>query len=101
MIVSKRVTSSGVTIFTASKATAVTTIILCNTGADLDNITINAVPNGGAASFDNIILLNHAMSQKRTFIFNLEKFILNAGDCIVATTAKGNITATVSGMILE
>ena len=101
MIQSARITTGGTDIFTAAKATAVTTIILCNVGNEVDRVTIQAYPSGGAPGTNNIILYSHAISPKRTFIFNIEKFILAAGDVITASTEKGNIAATISGMILE
>lgn len=101
MIASKVVTTGESPLFTATKSTAVTLIVLCNTGNTADEITIHAVPSGGSAADENIILKNHSMSPSRTFLFNIEKFILNAGDSIAAVSKNGTISATVSGMALE
>jgi hypothetical protein len=101
MLASKSVGTADTTLFSAAKSTAVTLIVLTNVGESTDKITIHAVKSGETPGTVNQILRNHLISANRTFLFNLEKFILDAGDSIVAVSELGVISATVSGMILE
>jgi hypothetical protein len=85
-----------------STATAITTLIFCNTASPDPTIsttlTLYAVPNGGAAGISNMILNALAIPNGETFTFDTEKLVLSSGDAIYAIASTTNITATISYM---
>ena len=120
MIYSTRLTTNGDTlVFTSSttgapiagavvgQVSAITTIIVCNTGApDLTdetvnsaNLTLNLVASGGVSSATNTIVTNLTVPAGETVFFSDERIVLSAGDQIRATASTGNLLSiTVSAL---
>lgn len=89
------------------QTTAVTTIMLCNTGTpdasdesvDLANINIYIVKNTESASVNNIVVNNLPVPAGETVFFSEERIILDSGDSIwVGADAANLITVTVSSL---
>ena len=129
MITSKQITATSVTIperaFTATQdgssnpnastnpgqTSAITTMILCNTGApDLTDESVNTVlvniylvKNGDTADTDNLIVSNLTVPAGETVFFSDEKIILDgsgndADEIWIGTSAASLITATISSL---
>lgn len=120
MIYSTRLTTNGDTlVFTSSttgapiagavvgQVSAITTIIVCNTGApDLTdetvnsaNLTLNLVASGGVSSATNTIVTNLTIPAGETVFFSDERIVLSSGDQIRATASTGNLLSiTVSAL---
>lgn len=120
MIYSTRLTTNGDTlVFTSSttgapiagavvgQVSAITTIIVCNTGApDLTdetvnsaNLTLNLVAFGGVSSATNTIVTNLTVPAGETVFFSDERIVLSSGDQIRATASTGNLLSiTVSAL---
>ena len=120
MIYSTRLTTNGATlVFTSSttgapiagavvgQVSAITTIIVCNTGApDLTdetvnsaNLTLNLVASGGVSSATNTIVTNLTIPAGETVFFSDERIVLSSGDQIRATASTGNLLSiTVSAL---
>lgn len=129
MITSKQITATSVTIperaFTATQdgssnpnastnpgqTSAITTMILCNTGApDLTDESVNTVlvniylvKNGDTAAADNLIVSNLTVPAGETVFFSDEKIILDgsgndADEIWIGTSAASLITATISSL---
>lgn len=120
MIYSTRLTTNGDTlVFTSSttgapiagavvgQVSAITTIIVCNTGApDLTdetvnsaNLTLNLVAAGGVSSATNTIVTNLTVPAGETVFFSDERIVLSSGDQIRATASTGNLLSiTVSAL---
>ena len=100
MITNSNIGKSNTIIFTATKQTAVTTMILCNTGATPDTISLYIVKSGGVPSNVNTILSNLQLIANDTFVCDTERIILDAGDTVRAISTTGNTQMTVSVMEL-
>lgn len=120
MIYSTRLTTNGDTlVFTSSttgapiggavtgQVSAITTIIVCNTGApDLTdetvnsaNLTLNLVTAGNVSSDTNKIVANLTIPAGETVFFSDERVVLSSGDQIRATASTGNLLSiTVSAL---
>jgi hypothetical protein len=109
MITSKQITATTVTnpelVYTSSGTSAITTIILCNTGTvditdesvDTCNVNVYLVKNGDTPVASNLIVNNLIVPAGETVFFSDEKIILDSGDMVyVGTSATSLITATVS-----
>jgi hypothetical protein len=121
MITQGRITTSTITsptrIFTASttgaviggavigQTSAITTIVLCNTGTpdltdetvDLANVNVYLVKSGNSASTSNIIVSNLPVPAGETVFFSDERIILDSGDSVwVGADTANLITVTVS-----
>lgn len=86
---------------------AITTMVLCNTGAvnitdesvNTVNVSIYLVKNGDTTGTDNLIVSNLTVPAGETVFFSDEKIILESGDQIwIGTSASGLITATISSL---
>jgi len=93
------------TVYTSAGNNAVTTMIVCNTGAvNLTDETVNAaaltvyfVPNGQTATDSTTVVKNLTVPAGETVFFSDEKVILGNGDTIQAQANAGNLlTVTVS-----
>ena len=89
------------------QTSAITTIILCNTGTpdltdetvDLANVNIYLVKSGDSADTNNIIVSNLPVPAGETVFFSDERVILDSGDSVhVGADAADLITVTVSSM---
>jgi len=123
MITSTQLTGSSITVpskvFTASttgapiggavtgQTTAITTMILCNTGTpditdesvDTCAVNIYLVRSGDTAAADNLIVSNLTIPAGETVFFRDEKIILDSGDEIwIGTSAASLVTATISSL---
>ena len=122
MIYSTRLTTNGDTlVFTSSttgapiagavvgQVSAITTIIVCNTGApDLTDETVNSAnltlnltsyAQGLSSSATNTIVTNLTIPAGETVFFSDERIVLSAGDQIRATASTGNLLSiTVSAL---
>jgi hypothetical protein len=115
MITSEQLTTTAITqVFTASttgapiggavtgQTTAVTTIVLCNTGTvDItdESVDIYLVRAGVSPSAINHIVSNLTIPAGETVFFSDEKIILDAGDEIHVKADDANlITVTVSSL---
>lgn len=121
MITSTQLTGSTITVpslvFTASttgaplgggvsaQTTAITTMILCNTGTpnitdesvDTCAVNIYLVKNGDTAAADNLIVSNLTVPAGETVFFSDEKIVLDGGDQVwIGTSAANLVTATIS-----
>lgn len=123
MITSRQITATLVTspevVFTATttgaaiggavtgQISAITTMILCNTGAPtISDETVNTVSvniylvkNTDVPGADNLIVSNLTIPAGETVFFSDEKIILDGGDMIqVGTSAASLVTVTVSSL---
>ena len=123
MITSRQITATSVTspevVFTATttgaalggavtgQISAITTMILCNTGAPtISDETVNTVSvniylvkNTESPGADNLIVSNLTIPAGETVFFSDEKIILDGGDMIqVGTSAASLVTVTVSSL---
>lgn len=123
MIYSTQINSTSVTVpvlaFTASttgasigggvtgQTTAITTMILCNTGSvTLSDETINSVnvnvylvKSGSSYSASNCIVSNLIVPAGETVFFSDEKIVLDSGDAVyVGTSVANTLTVTVSSL---
>jgi len=120
MIYSTRLTTTGDTLVYTSTTTgaaigpgvsgqtnAVTSIIICNTGApnltdetiNAANLTLNLVLSGGVSTDTNTIVKNLTIPAGETVFFSDERIVLNAGDQIRATSSAANLlSVTVSSL---
>lgn len=122
MIYSTRLTTNGDTlVFTSSttgapiagavvgQVSAITTIIVCNTGTpDLTDETVNSAnltlnltsyAQGLSSSATNTIVTNLTIPAGETVFFSDERIVLSAGDQIRATASTGNLLSiTVSAL---
>lgn len=98
-------TASPATVYTSSGNNAITTIIVCNTGAvNLTDETVNAanltmylVPNAGIRGDGTTIVKNLIIPAGETVFLSDEKVILSNGDTLQAEDSVGNLlTITVS-----
>ena len=88
---------SAQTLASGSGARAITTVIVCNTGATDRTVTLYAVPNPGTtASTGNMIVNTLAVPAGETVSFDQEKLVLSNNDTLVAIGSGTGITATVS-----
>ena len=78
-------------------ARAITTIIVCNTGATARDLTLYAIPNPGTdASSANMIVNALSIPAYDTVSFDQEKMVLAEFDEIRAICSGVGLTATVS-----
>ena len=97
MISAVMVGNSSTVIFTAMQRTAITSIVFCNSSLTSDTLTVYI----GDTNAKNMILSNITIEAGDSFTINLEKFILEKDDVVVAVTSNGSINAVVSSMGLE
>lgn len=123
MITQGRITTSTITtptrIYTSSQTgavigggnlgqnSAITTIMLCNTGTpdpsdesvDLANVNIYLVKNTQSATVNNIVVNRLPVPAGETVFFSEERIILDSGDSVwVGADAANLITVTVSSL---
>jgi len=82
---------------------AVLSIIFCNKNTLTDRIiNIHAVPTGGSANDNNLIVSNKLLRKNDTFVWTAnEKFILFDGQKIVVSAdANNDVVVTYNGMAI-
>jgi hypothetical protein len=84
------------TLASGSGARAITTVIVCNTGATDLNLTLYAVPSGGSAGVATMIVNALIVPAGDMVSFDQEKMVLATGDELKAICSASGLTATVS-----
>ena len=84
------------TLATGSGARAITTVIVCNTGATDLNLTLYAVPSSGSAGVASMIVNALIVPAGDMVSFDQEKMVLATGDELKAICSAAGLTATVS-----
>jgi hypothetical protein len=84
------------TLASGSGARAITTVIVCNTGATDLNLTLYAVPTGGSAGVASMIVNALIVPAGDMVSFDQEKMVLATGDELKAICSAAGLTATVS-----
>ena len=84
------------TLASGSGARAITTVIVCNTGATDLNLTLYAVPSGGSAGVATMIVNALIVPAGDMVSFDQEKMVLATGDELKAICSAAGLTATVS-----
>jgi hypothetical protein len=85
------------TLASGTGARAITTIIVCNTGATDLTLTMYAIPSGGgAAGVANMIVNALTVPAGDMVSFDQEKMVLATGDELKAICSAAGLTATVS-----
>lgn len=84
-------------ILLATREIAVMTVMLCNTTAVEQVVSLYAVKSGSAASDSNVIIKEYTIPAKDTYVWSgNEKFIIDEGDSISAIAASAaSVTATI------
>lgn len=88
--------ASANTLASGSGNRAITTVIVCNTGAADRTVTLYAIPSGGTAGTGNMIVNALNIPAGDTMTFDQEKMVLGAGDELKAICSAAGLTATVS-----
>jgi hypothetical protein len=72
-------------------------IYFCNTSDQSDVLDVFVVGAGGSAGAASQVVAQLLIPKKETFMFGSEKFLLDSGESIVASSqVGGRITATVT-----
>lgn len=88
--------ASANTLASGSGQRAITTVIICNTGATDRTVTLYAIPGGGTASASNMIVNALNVPAGDTVSFDQEKMVLSNTDELKAICSGSGLTATVS-----
>lgn len=88
------------TLASGSNSRAITTVIICNTGASDRTVTLYAVAGGGTASASNMIVNALTIPAGDTVSFDQEKMVLGTGDELKAICSAADLTATVSTLVV-
>ena len=104
MITNVQIESTSTTrVFLSSGESAITTVFFCNT-SDVDDTTIDVyiVPAAGVYGASTQVMSNLALPAGETFVFDLEKLILeNAASIWAIATIDKVVTATVSSVSIS
>ena len=84
------------TLASGSGARAITTVIVCNTGATDLTLSLYAVAGGGTASVANMIVNTLTVPAGDMVSFDQEKMVLATSDELKAICSASGLTATVS-----
>lgn len=90
------VEASADTLASGSGNRAITTVIVCNTGATDLTLSLYAVAGGGTASAGNMIVKQLTVPAGDTVSFDQEKMVLSTSDELKAVCSASGLTATVS-----
>lgn len=99
-ITSTQLTSTGITtVYTSSSNNAITTMIVCNTGAvnltdetvNAASLTLNLVAFPASATVANRIVANLNIPAGETVFFSDERIVLADGDTVQATASVANL----------
>lgn len=90
------VAGSADTIASGSGNRAITTIMVCNTGASALTLTLYAIAGGGTASAANMIVNALSIPAGDMVSFDQEKMVLGTTDVLKAICSGAGLTATVS-----
>ena len=87
--------------YTSNGDSAVTCIYLCNTSNATATFSVYAVPATGSATTATKIYDSVVLTAKDTYIIDMEKLILGAGDALYAEADQASaITVTVSSVVI-
>lgn len=100
MITNTQLATTTTNIFSSLGENAVTTIFFCNTSDTVDTeIDVYVVPAAGAFGVATQVMSNLSLPASETFVFDVEKLILENGAAIWAkASVAGTVTATVSSV---
>ena len=84
------------TLASGSGDRAITTVIVCNTGATDLTLTLYAVASGGTAGASSMIVNALTVPAGDMVSFDQEKMVLATGDELKAICSASGLTATVS-----
>lgn len=79
----------------AVEPTTVVTIWLCNNDTDVDYINIHVVPAGQTRQISNRIYNRLPIQPQDTYVIDMERIMLDAGDRIIMTASNDAYTACV------
>lgn len=93
----QRLNSDGITVYTSSGNTAITTIFVTNVTTSATTVTLHLYSSGGTASDTTAIWKDISVAGKDTFSMNNERIIMGNGDVLAGTsTTNGAINVTLS-----
>lgn len=93
----QRLNTDGITVYTSSGSTAITTIFVTNVSASTVTVTLHLYESGGSASDTTAIWKDISISGKDTFSMNNERIIMGNGDVLAGTSGANNaINVTLS-----
>lgn len=100
MITNTQVSTTVTNIFSSLGENAITTVFFCNTSPDANaQLDVFAVPSAGTHGTGTQIMSNLSLPASETFVFDLEKLILEDGAALWAqSTVDKIVTATVSSV---
>jgi hypothetical protein len=100
MITNTQLANIPTTIFSSVNENAITTIFFCNTSEAVDtDIDVYVVPASGAYGVGTQVMSNLSLPHGETFVFDVEKLILENGATVWAkSTIGGIVTSTVSSV---
>lgn len=100
MITNTQIANIPTTIFSSVNENAVTTIFFCNTSDTVDTeLDVYVVPASGAYGIGTQVMSNLSLPHSETFVFDVEKLILEDGAKIWAkSSVDGIVTSTVSSV---
>ena len=99
-ITSTQLTTTGITtVYTSSGNNAITTMIICNTGAvnltdetvNAANLTLHLVASGNSATAVNKVISNLNIPAGETVFFSDERIVLGNNDTVQAQTNAINL----------
>ena len=88
------------TLASGSGTRAITTVIVCNTGATDLTVTLYAVPSAGSAGNGTMIVNQLTVPAGDTVSFDQEKMVLGTSDQVRAICSASGLTATVSTLLV-
>lgn len=93
----QRLNTDGISVYTSSGNTAITTIFVTNVSASSVNVTLHLYSSGGTASDTTAIWKDIAVTGKDTFSMNNERIIMGNGDVLAGTSSANDaINVTLS-----
>lgn len=99
-ITSTQLTGTGLTtVYTSSSSNAITTMIICNTGAvnltdetvNACNLTLHLVAASSSATVVNKVISNLNIPAGETVFFSDERIVLGNNDTVVAQASVANL----------
>ena len=90
-------TVANIFVANGTQGNVVSVAYFCNRSGATTTFNLYLVPNGGSATANNIVYSNKQITSNDTYILELEKIILSAGDMLQANAnVADSVVATVS-----